>query len=82
MLVGLGAGGTLPSVITGYIGNPWGKAGWIEAALAQGQAAGRWPGMALDLGADGAVERNAFTELPLVGGWGRRPLELATLRLQ
>ena len=30
----------------------------------------------------GAITRNAFDELPLVGGWGRRPLELATLRLQ
>ena len=25
---------------------------------------------------------NKFNELPYVGGWGRRPLELATLRLQ
>uniref|UniRef100_A0A7S4F4T7 Uncharacterized protein n=1 Tax=Chrysotila carterae TaxID=13221 RepID=A0A7S4F4T7_CHRCT len=41
MLFGLGAGGTLPSVIAGYIGNPWGTADWIESALAQGQAAGR-----------------------------------------
>ena len=23
-----------------------------------------------------------FDDLPIVGGWGRRPLELATLRLQ
>ena len=28
------------------------------------------------------MRRSAFDELPLVGGWGRRPLELATLRLQ
>lgn len=82
MLVGLGAANTLPSVITGYLGNPNGKNGWIEQALAQGQRAGRWPGMALDLDADGSVKRNSFDELPVVGGWGRRPLELATLRLQ
>jgi hypothetical protein len=25
---------------------------------------------------------NKFSELPVVGKWGRRPLELATLRLQ
>ena len=69
MLVGLGAGNTLPSVITGYLGNPNGKRGWIEQALAQGQRAGRWPDLALDLDESGAVTRNAFDELPLVGGW-------------
>ena len=37
MLVGLGASATLPSVITGYLGNPWGKSEWIESSLAQGQ---------------------------------------------
>lgn len=82
MLLGLGASRTLPSVITGYIGNPWGANGWIQSALAQGQKAGRWPDMALDVDGTGRVTRNAFDELPLVGGWGRRPLELATLRLQ
>ena len=71
MLLGLGAGNTLPSVITGYLGNPGGKHDWIEQALAQGQQAGRWPDVALDLDASGAVTRNAFDELPLVGGWGR-----------
>ena len=30
----------------------------------------------------GAVVSSKFAELPAVGGWGRRPLELATLRLQ
>ena len=30
MLVGLGAAQTLPSVITGYLGNPSGKHEWIE----------------------------------------------------
>ena len=82
MLLGLGAGNTLPSVITGYLGNPSGKNGWIVQALAQGQRAGRWPDIALDVDASGGVTRNAFDELPVVGGWGRRPLELATLRLQ
>ena len=83
MLVGFGAGNTLPSVITGYLGNPSGTNGWIEKALAQGQKSGRWPSAALDLDEKtGDVVRNAFDELPLVGSWGRRPLELATLRLQ
>ena len=35
MLVGLGASATLPSVITGYLGNPWGTSEWIESSLAQ-----------------------------------------------
>ena len=35
MLWGLGAVMTLPSVITGYLGNPEGTRGWIEDALAQ-----------------------------------------------
>ena len=82
MLVGLGAGNTLPSVVTGYLGNPGGVHGWIEDATAYGQTKGRWPDMALQLDAAGSVERNSFNELPVVGGWGRRPLELATLRLQ
>jgi len=38
--------------------------------------------MALDLNAEGEVVNNSFNNLPIVGGWGRRPLELATLRLQ
>jgi len=81
MLLGLGAVNTLPSVIAGYIGNPNGVNGWIESSLALGQQQGRWPDVALEL--DGAeVVKNEFDELPLVGGWGRRPLELATLRLQ
>ena len=84
MLVGLGAGGTLPAVITGYFGNPYGEAGWIESALRQGAAAGRWPGGLVVRGAptEGDGETYAFEALPLVGNWGRRPLELATLRLQ
>ena len=82
MLFGLGAWATLPAVIGGYIGNPNGNSGWIEGALAQGGRAGRWPDNALDLDGSGAVVENKFAELPLVGGWGRRPLELATLRLQ
>lgn len=84
MLVGLGAGGTLPAVITGYFGNPSGEAGWIESALRQGAAAGRWPGGLVVRGAptEGDGETYAFEALPLVGNWGRRPLELATLRLQ
>ena len=49
MLVGLGAWNTLPSVITGYLGNPSGKNGWIAQALAQkprlhGERIGLWVG--------------------------------------
>ena len=82
MLFGLGAVMTLPSVISGYIGNPWGKQPWIEAAMGRNQFRGIWPDTALVLGPSGEVVTNKFSELPLVGGWGRRPLELATLRLQ
>lgn len=72
---------TLPAVITGYVGNPGGRREWIEAALKQGQLAGRWPTV-LELGEDGSVLANKFDNAPLVAGWGRRPFELATLRLQ
>lgn len=46
-----------------------------------GQKQGRWPDTALEIAADGSVQ-NKFAELPVVGSWPRRPLELATLRLQ
>ena len=82
MLFGLGAWATLPAVIGGYIGNPFVAQPWIEDALAVGQRKGRWPDTALELTLDGSVKVNKFTELPLVGSWPRRPLELATLRLQ
>ena len=82
MLFGLGPPNTLPAVITGYIGNPSGRRAWIESALEQGQKAGRWPDTVLDLNGPGGKPQNKFDDLPLVGGWGRRPLELATLRLQ
>ena len=83
MLLGLGAPLTLPYVIAGYIGNPFGSSQWIVDALSVGQQQGRWPGNVLELnGVTGEVEANKFAELPVVGSWGRRPLELATLRLQ
>lgn len=83
MLWGLGAWATLPAVIGGYIGNPFVPQGWIEDALAVGQNKDRWPGTALELSEDGkSVAVNKFSELPVVGAWPRRPLELATLRLQ
>lgn len=82
MLWGLGAWATLPAVIGGYIGNPFVAQPWIEDALAVGQRQGRWPDNALELNPDGSVKTNRFSELPLVGEWPRRPLELATLRLQ
>ncbi|KAJ1473996.1 hypothetical protein T484DRAFT_1912150, partial [Baffinella frigidus] len=81
MATGLAFDWTLPSVILGYVGNPGGKREWIEAALQQGQLAGRWPAP-LTLADDGAVLANQFDTTPLVGGWGVRPFELATLRLQ
>jgi len=81
MLWGLGAWATLPAVIGGYLGNPLVPQPWIEDALAVGQRQGRWPDTALDM-QDGQVVSNKFKELPVVGGWERRPLELATLRLQ
>jgi len=80
MLFGVGPPATLPAVVTGYLGNPSGRRAWIESALEQGQRMGRWPDNVLDLSS--ASMQNKFDELPLVGGWGRRPLELATLRLQ
>ncbi len=82
MLWGLGAWATLPAVIGGYIGNPFVPQRWIEDALAVGQRKDRWPSTALDLNEAGDIELNKFTELPVVGEWPRRPLELATLRLQ
>lgn len=81
MLWGLGAWATLPAVIGGYIGNPFVGQPWIEDALAVGQKKGRWPDTALAMNDDGSYV-NKFAELPLVGTWPRRPLELATLRLQ
>lgn len=81
MLWGLGAWATLPAVIGGYIGNPFVPQPWIEDALAVGQKKSRWPDNALEISDDGSVV-NKFSELPLVGSWPRRPLELATLRLQ
>jgi len=83
MLWGLGAWATLPAVIGGYIGNPFTPQPWIEDALAVGQKKGRFPGNALEIDpTSGKVVENKFASLPLVGEWKRRPLELATLRLQ
>ena len=83
-VVGIGLGppwGTLPAVLSGYVGDPNGKRDWIEEAARQGQLAGRWPGF-LELADDGALLKNKFDDFVGFGGWGRRPLELATLRLQ
>ncbi len=82
MLWGLGAWATLPAVIGGYIGNPFYGQPWIEDAIAVGQMKNRWPNTALELDGKGEIVTNKFKELPLVGTWERRPLELATLRLQ
>lgn len=82
MLWGLGAWATLPAVIGGYIGNPFYGQPWIEDAIAVGQTKGRWPDTALELNDAGDIKVNKFKELPYVGSWERRPLELATLRLQ
>ncbi|KAG7364382.1 AhpC/TSA antioxidant enzyme [Nitzschia inconspicua] len=82
MLWGLGAWATLPAVIGGYIGNPFKPQRWIEDALAVGGRKGRWPDNALELDENGQIVVNKFSKLQLVGSWPRRPLELATLRLQ
>ena len=51
--------------------------------MAVGQRKNRWPTNALELSQDcTSVQVNKFSELPVVGTWPRRPLELATLRLQ
>jgi AhpC/TSA antioxidant enzyme len=81
MLWGLGAWATLPAVVGGYLGNPFQGQPWIADALEVGQRMGRWPDTALAVAEDGSVT-NQFDALPLVGSWPRRPLELATLRLQ
>jgi hypothetical protein len=86
-VVGLGFGPpwmTLPAVLPGYFGDPNGTRDWIEQGLKQGQLAGRWPSV-LDLDTsedDAIITGNKFDDFPLVSGWGRRPFELATLRLQ
>ena len=82
MLWGLGAWATLPAVIGGYIGNPFTAQPWIEDAMAVGIQKKRWPDNGLELNGSGEVVVNKFQELPVVGEWKRRPLELATLRLQ
>jgi AhpC/TSA antioxidant enzyme len=87
MLWGLGAWATLPAVIGGYLGNPFTPQPWIQDALAIGMKQGRWPDNALEIAdndSDGTIVivKNKFDDLPLVGTWPRRPLELATLRLQ
>jgi len=88
MLFGLGAMMTLPSVVGGYIGNPLSSkstaGSWIEESMRRNQANGLWPDTALVLSdEDKRIVQNKFDELPLgIGQWGRRPFELATLRLQ
>ena len=85
MLFGLGAYATLPAVISGYIGNPFVKQPWITDALTVGNIQQRWPMDALEIDNSTAamVVKNKFDDLPIVGSsWGRRPLKLATLRLQ
>lgn len=74
---------TLPAVLPGYFGDPNGRREWIESSLKQGQLAGRWPDMILELDDDQNIIANKFDDTPLgLGSWGRRPFELATLRLQ
>ncbi|GMH98982.1 hypothetical protein TrST_g10981 [Triparma strigata] len=83
MLFGFGAWATLPSVIGGYIGNPFSGQPWIETAMKINIQKNRFPtnGLVLDSSSNEVVS-NKFSELPIVGEWPRRPLELATLRLQ
>lgn len=75
---------TLPAVLPGYFGDPNGKRDWIEESLKQGQLQGRWPTV-LELNDDDeqSIRSNKFDEAPFgLSEWGRRPFELATLRLQ
>lgn len=83
-VVGLGFGppwGTLPAILPGYLGDPRGNRYWIEESLKQGQLLGRWPPI-LKLDDNGAIVSSKFDNFPLLSEWGRRPFELATLRLQ
>jgi len=84
-VVGLGFGppwGTLPAVLSGYFGNPNRNRYWIEESLKQGQIAGRWPNV-LELNPNtNEIIGNKFDNFPFLSGWGLRPFELATLRLQ
>jgi hypothetical protein len=65
-----------------FLGNPFIPQPWIEDAFAVGMKKNRWPDNALEIDDVGQVVKNKFSELPIVGKWARRPLELATLRLQ
>ena len=75
---------TLPAVLPGYFGDPNGRREWIEESLKQGQLSGRWPKiLELDERDQNTILANKFDDAPLgIGDWGRRPFELATLRLQ
>ena len=79
--IGIGPPRTLGAVLAGYVGSPDGTRDFIEDGLLQGQLAGRWPAV-LDLGRNNSILKNSFDDFPLLGSWGRRPFELATLRLQ
>ena len=72
----------MPAVIGGYVGNPFRGQRWVEHAMARQCQKGVWPTNGLVLNEDGSVKVNKYSELPVVGGWPRRPFELATLRLQ
>ena len=67
MLFGLGAWATLPSVIGGYIGNPFSPQPWIEDALVVGTKMGRFPTNAVELDEAGMLKENKFKSLPQVG---------------
>jgi len=73
---------TLPAVVGGYLGNPFRAQPWIEDAFVVGTRKGRWPTNVVEIDSLSGAVQNKFHGLPLVGSWGRRPLELATLRLQ
>lgn len=80
---------SLSSVVDGYVGHPTRAKPWIQDALAVGQYKGRWPDFALELANENdnnprySIRHDNFKHLPWVGTrWARRPLELATLRLQ
>jgi AhpC/TSA antioxidant enzyme len=87
---GMGAPGTLPSIVQGYVGVPPDRYvsrqhyAWVEDAFSVGQRHGRWPDSILVLDpTTGEVLHNKFDDFGFgTGSWPLRPFEKATLRLQ
>lgn len=97
MLLGVGSPGTIRTVLSGYFGNselPTAKTSWVDEALKQGAAQGRFPTTvpqrlpweAKKLGeeewVDLATAGSTVWDGRGFGETGLRPFELATVRLQ